>query len=167
MPFDNIQSSNFNTPILYLVFNRPGSTQITFEILRKLKPKYLFIGADGPRDGNSEDKRNCNRVKNIIETVDWDCRLHKLFRNNNLGCKRAVSEAIGWFFDQVEKGIILEDDCLPNQSFFRFCSELLEKYKDDNRVGLISGNNFNFGTPARNDYSYYFSKWGGVLEVII
>ena len=156
---DNSPYQNFNTPILYLVFNRPECTQTTLTILRNLKPKYLFVGADGPRDGNSDDILKCDRVRQIVNTVDWDCQLQTLFRNKNLGCKRAVSEAISWFFDQVDEGIILEDDCLPNMSFFRFCSELLDKYRNDDRVGLISGNNFIVGTHVRDSYSYYFSKY--------
>jgi hypothetical protein len=151
--------NNYNTPILYLVFNRPDITQITFEVLRDLKPKYLFVSADGPREGHSDDIQSCDKVKKIIDTVDWDCQLHTLYRKENLGCRQAVSSAISWFFNQVEDGIILEDDCLPNMSFFIFCSELLERYKNDDRVGLISGNNLLFDAHFRNNYSYYFSKY--------
>ena len=93
-----------------------------------------------------------------LSTVDWDCEVKTLFSDKNLGCKVAVSRAIDWFFEHVEEGIILEDDCLPHPTFFRFCEELLNKYRDDERIGQISGDNFQFG-KKRTEYSYYFSRY--------
>jgi len=132
----------FNTPILFLIFNREDTTQKVFDAIRRQKPKYLFVAADGARKDKPGEAEKCRQVRNIIKQVDWDCELKTLFRDENIGCKLAVSSAITWFFEQVEQGIILEDDCLPDPSFFPLCEELLDKYKEDIRIGHISGNNF-------------------------
>ena len=145
-------------PVLFLIFNRPDTTQPVFNEIREAKPTKLFVAADGPRDNKKGEKEECEKTRKIIEQVDWDCELYKLYRDKNLGCKIAVSSAIDWFFENVEEGIILEDDCLPHPSFFRFCQELLEKYKGDERVFVISGDNFLFGRK-RTNYSYYFSRY--------
>ncbi|GHT41540.1 hemolytic protein HlpA [Bacteroidia bacterium] len=151
-----------NTPILFLIFNREDTTQRVFEAIRRQKPKYLFVAADGPRADKAGEAERCQRVRDIIQ-VDWDCELKTLYRKENLGCKTAVSEAITWFFDQVEQGVILEDDCLPDPSFFPYCEELLERYKDDDRVGCINGNCFLPGV-IHEDLSYDFCSvahiWG-------
>ena len=130
------------TPVLFLIFNREDTTQKVFNAIRQQKPKYLFVAADGARKNKSGEVEKCQRVRDIIKQIDWNCELKTLFRNENLGCKLAVSSAITWFFENVEQGIILEDDCLPDQSFFQYCEELLKKYKDDSRIGHISGDNF-------------------------
>jgi hypothetical protein len=149
----------YDTPILLLVFNRPGTTSRVMEELKKLKPKYLFVAADGPRKNRSEDKALCSTVKQVVSTaVDWDCTLTTLYREDNLGCGVAVSSAIDWFFEHVEEGIILEDDCVPSASFFSFCQELLAAYKYDERVMHISGNNFSFN-KVEGSPSYYFTKY--------
>jgi acetyltransferase-like isoleucine patch superfamily enzyme len=153
----------FNTPILYLIFNRPDLTEITFPSICKLKPKKLFIAADGPRLDNKTDEINCKFVREfILSKIDWNCEVKTLFRDENLGCGKAVSSAITWFFDQVDYGIILEDDCVPNQSFFEFSEQLLTKYKFNDKIMHISGNSF-LSKNIGND-SYYFSKfpfiWG-------
>ena len=132
----------FNTPVLFLIFNREDTTQKVFDAIRRQKPKYLFVAADGARKNKQGEAERCQRVRDIIKQVDWDCELKTLFREENLGCKMAVSSAITWFFENVEQGIILEDDCLPDPSFFPYCEELLNKYKGDSRIGHISGNNF-------------------------
>ncbi|MCK5449780.1 nucleotide-diphospho-sugar transferase [Candidatus Pacearchaeota archaeon] len=147
------------TPILYLVFNRLDTVKQTFQEIQKAKPQKLFIAADGPRT-NEEKKKTDTVRKYILSKIDWDCKVKTLFRNKNLGCRYAVSSAIDWFFENVEQGIILEDDCLPDQSFFRFCQEMLDKYKDNEVVGQICGSNFLkdkfFGE------SYTFSKYGSI-----
>ncbi len=148
----------FNTPILFLVFNRPESTKRVFEIIRKVKPKKFFIAADGPRLKKDSEKEQCESVRTIVTQIDWECELVTLFRDKNLGCGKAVSEAITWFFSHVEEGIILEDDCLPSSSFFLFCSELLDRYRDNKKIALISGNNFQMG-KQRGNSSYYFSRY--------
>jgi GT2 family glycosyltransferase len=153
----------FDVPILFVIFNRPETTQKVFESIKLIKPSRLYVAADGPRDGNEQDIENCKRARKIIEQVDWDCKIDRLFREENLGCGKAVSGAINWFFEQVDKGIILEDDCLPDTSFFNFCRTLLNYYENDERIMHIGGTNFQRGNK-RGLVSYYFSAnvhvWG-------
>lgn len=130
-----------STPILFLVFNRPDTTRKVFEKIRQIKPQKLYIAADGPRKDIVAEKIKCEEVRSIVTEVDWECEVETLFRDNNLGCKCAVGNAITWFFKHEEMGIILEDDCLPDPTFFKFCEELLEKYRFDSRVMSISGSN--------------------------
>ncbi len=151
-------------PVLFIVFNRPDKTQQVLDKIREAKPEKLFVAADGPREHKPEDKEMCEKTRKIIQQVDWDCEVKTLFRDKNSGGSgMGVSGALQWFFDQVEEGIILEDDCVPNMSFFYFCQEMLKKYRYDNRVMHISGSNFQFGN-TRGDGTYYFSKvvnvWG-------
>lgn len=151
----------FPVPILFNVFNRPDQTKRVFKMIRKIQPKILYLKADGPREGVLSDYGKCREVRNIIQQIDWDCELHTLFYETNLGCRVAMSAGIDWFFSQVDEGIILEDDCLPDITFFNFCRELLERYRHDERVMMISGDNFLFGRkklPA----SYYFSRYGQI-----
>lgn len=153
-------SYNTNTPVLLLVFNRLDTTQKVLEKIKKAQPKRLYVAADGPR--NAEEAQKCNEVINsIINQIDWDCSVKTLFRDKNLGCRKGVTQAITWFFEHEPEGIILEDDCLPSDSFFGFCSQLLEKYRDDERVGHISGSNDQCGNK-RGDGTYYFSALTGV-----
>ena len=153
-----------HTPVLFIIFNRPDTTFKVFERIREAKPAKLYIAADGPRSNRPDDKEKCEKVRGVADMVDWDCEVVKLYREENLGCKRAVSGAVTWFFEHEEYGMILEDDCLPNPSFFAFCQENLVKYKDDNRVFHINGSNYLMGWVRDKDYSYYFSRnnsiWG-------
>ena len=150
-------------PILFLIFNRPEHTQKVFDAIKKYQPHELFIAADGPRSGMTDDVTLCESTRKVISNVDWDCKIHTLFREKNLGCKKSVSSAINWFFENVEEGIILEDDCVPNQSFFDFCSNMLETYREEERVMMISGTNFLVSeNSVRESYffSRYYSIWG-------
>lgn len=160
---DRSMNETRETPILFLIFNRPETTRKVFEQIRKIKPRRLFVAADGPRTDKTGEAEKCRETRDVIGCVDWDCEVKTLFRDRNLGCKRAVSSAISWFYEQVEAGIVLEDDCLPSSSFFSFCAELLRRYADDERVMMISGDNFQDGIQ-RGDASYYFSQiphiWG-------
>lgn len=149
--------NQFDIPILFLIFNRPETTARVFNEIKKIKPKTLYIAADGPRNLNEE--KLCLECRTISEKVDWDCNLKFLYRSENLGCKIAVSEAITWFFENNDMGIILEDDCLPLPSFFTFCKELLIKYKDEEKIMHISGNNFQLGNDKNEQSSYYFSRY--------
>jgi len=149
-----------NTPILLNIFNRPSTTEIVFNQLRKIRPTKLFIAADGPRDGNDFDAVNCLKTRELVSHIDWPCEVYKLFRDKNLGCDIAVPEAISWFFDNVNEGIILEDDCLGNESFFKFCDFLLNKYRNIDEVMMISGDNFQ--DSVKENYSYYFSKYANI-----
>jgi len=149
------------TPVLFMIFNRPDTTQKVFNAIRQAKPKQLFVAADGPSLEKEGDIEKCQKVREIINFVDWDCEVKTLFRNKNLGCKIAVSSAIDWFFENVEEGIILEDDCLPSQSFFWFCQELLGKYKNNKKIWLISGFNV-LGHYRKSPYSYEFTTAGSI-----
>lgn len=150
------------SPILFLIFNRPKETQILFNTIKMVKPKKLYVAADGPRNSGKDDLV-CKEAKDILNQIDWECELITLFRKENLGCGKAVSSAITWFFENEEEGIILEDDCLPSVDFFRFCDEMLDKYRTDDRIGHICGCNFQDGI-MRDEGDYYFSKlthvWG-------
>jgi hypothetical protein len=150
------------TPILFILFNRPDTTQVVFNAIRKIKPLRLYVAADGPRPTVQTDLKRCADTREIIKGVDWDCEVKTLFREKNLGCGKGVSSAITWFFEQEPEGIILEDDTVPSDSFFWFCQELLEKYRHDNRVMHIGGNNFLDESPANKDCSYYFSRNGHI-----
>lgn len=149
------------TAVLFLVFNRPDTTRQVFEAIRQARPPRLYVAADGPRPNRPGEAERCAEVRRIATNVDWPCEVKTLFRSENLGCKQAVSSAITWFFEQEEEGIILEDDCLPNQSFFWFCEELLGRYREDQRIFVITGNNFQDGRK-RGEASYYFSKYNHV-----
>ena len=149
---------DFAVPILLLVFNRPDLTAQVMSVLRRLRPKRIFVAADGPRPNVTGDTELCIRAREIATTVDWECELTTLFRDTNLGCGHAVSGAITWFFERVEEGIILEDDCLPSLSFFAFCADALERFRDDPRVGTISGDYF-LPPALLLEQPYYFSKY--------
>lgn len=148
--------------VLFVVFNRIEYTTKVFERIRGARPKRLYIAADGPRDRPGE-REACESVRRIVEEIDWECEVHTLFREKNLGCRLAISSAITWFFEHEEMGIILEEDCLPDPTFFSYCQILLERYKNDSRVMMITGSN---SIPRRlrikEDYffSEYFHIWG-------
>jgi hypothetical protein len=147
-----------NTPVLVLIFNRPDSAEAVMKSIRVVKPARIYIAADGPRENRSGEAEICIKTRAaVLQQIDWNCEIKTLFRSQNLGCAVAVSSAITWFFQHEEMGIILEDDCLPDTTFFSFCTELLHRYKDDNRVMHISG--FNEQVAPRRDESYYFSYY--------
>ncbi len=148
----------FEIPILFLIFNRPETTQSVFDVIKKIEPQHLFIAGDGPR--NEEEVEKVQTARNIIKLINWQCKVKTLFRNTNLGCKIAVSSAIDWFFENNELGIILEDDCLPHIDFFTYSRELLFKYKDEPKVMHISG--YNGLDKVLIKESYYFSKFGTI-----
>jgi hypothetical protein len=150
-----------HSPVLFLVFNRPEPTRHTFEAIRAAKPPRLYVAADGPRTGRVGEADRCDETRRIATAIDWPCRLTTLFRAENLGCKQAVSRAIDWFFEHEEAGLILEDDCLPDESFFPYCDELLDRYATEQRVALISGDNFQFGR-RHGAGSYYFSRYAHI-----
>lgn len=143
-------------PVLYLIFNRPDIMEHSFAKIREARPAQLFVAADGPRPERDGEVELCAEARRIVDQVDWPCDVKSLFRDKNLGCRKAVSEAITWFFEHVEEGLILEDDCVSDSSFFPFCAELLERYRDDERIMVISGNSFQSNTFDITD-SYYFS----------
>lgn len=154
--------SHFSTPVLLLAFNRPETTARVFDAIRQARPAKLYVAADGPRTSRAGEAERCAEVRRLVTAVDWPCRVQTLFREENLGCKRGVGTAIDWFFSREERGIVLEDDCLPSQSFFRFCEVLLERLRDDPRVFAIQGNFFGSGKTPGSSYVYskMFYMWG-------
>ena len=155
-------STSLRTSVLFLVFNRPDETKKVFESIRKAKPPRLYVAADGPREGRGDEEKHVKRVREIAAAVDWPCEVKTLYREKNLGCKKAVSSGITWFFEQEEQGIILEDDTLPAKSFFIFAERMLEKYKEDKKIWKICG--YNPKNPGLESSDYFLSKipscWG-------
>jgi hypothetical protein len=159
-----VKEKSLKTAILFLVFNRLDPTRKSFEAIRQARPERLYIGSDGARPEREGEQEKVDAVRNyILNNIDWDCEVRTLFREKNLGCRNAVSSAIEWFFENEEEGIILEDDCLAEPSFFKYCSELLERYRNEPRVMCISGNVYHSSRKVGN-LSYYFSHiqhtWG-------
>lgn len=149
----------YSTPVLFMVFNRIETTKQVFDVIRCIKPSSFYIAADGPRKSKENEDKKCKEVREFIIThIDWPCEVKTLFREENLGCGHAISSAITWFFTNVEKGIILEDDCVPSLSFFSYCETLLEKYKNNENIFHISGHNpFTISKDVKE--SYYFSPY--------
>lgn len=151
-----------NSAVLLIIFNRPSTTAKVFEAIRKVQPKRLYIAADAPRAGKPGDEEKCREARRLTEQVDWPCEVKRLYQEQNLGCSKGPVSAFNWFFSFEEEGIILEDDCLASVSFFSFCDELLERYRNDEQVMLISG--CNLGYRLQTGYSYGFSgvpnMWG-------
>jgi len=124
-----------NTPVLFLVFNRPETTKLVFEAIRQAKPPRLYVVADDPRADHPGEYKKVKFVRDyVMDSIDWECDVKTLFREQNIGCKRAVSSAIDWFFSHVEEGIILEDDCMPDRCFLLFCQKPLEQFHDYNSI---------------------------------
>ncbi|WP_293136591.1 hypothetical protein [Okeania sp. SIO3I5] len=150
------------TPVAFFIYKRPDTTEKVFEAIRQVQPPKLLVIADGPKAISGESEK-CMKTRAIIDQVDWDCEVITNYSRKNLGCRRRVASGVDWVFQQVESAIIIEDDCLPDPTFFRFCEELLERYKDDERVMQISGTNAQYGNE-RTKYSYFFSiykrAWG-------
>lgn len=160
-PSDHIETPV--SPILLLGFNRPALLRGLVSILAPLRPPKLYLAIDGPRTDHPEEAKACAECATVIDRIDWPCETHRLIRTQNLGCRFAVSGAIDWFFQNETEGIILEDDCWPDPSFLRFATELLARYRDDLRIGMISGCNI-FGYQSQRKYSYHASGqitvWG-------
>jgi hypothetical protein len=144
--------------VLLLVFRRPEQTRRVFESVRRAKPSRLYVAADGPRPDRPGEAALCEEARRIATNVDWPCTVRTLFRDHNLGCRMGVSTALDWLFEHEKEGVVLEDDCVASSSFFPYCAELLERYRDDERVMCISGDNFQRGRSV-TPYSYYFSRY--------
>ncbi len=149
-------------PVLFLIYNRPGETQQVFDRIATYRPKKLYVAGDGPKEGS--DSGRVRQSREVLDHISWKCEVKTLFRDENLGCKKAVSEGISWFFENEEMGIILEDDCLPDQSFFDFCEVLLSRYKDAAEIGMIAGTNrfqdFFSGLQESYIFASNASIWG-------
>lgn len=144
-----------NTPILLVAYNRPEHLLRLINQLKKIEPTNIYLFCDGPK--NVDDEKKVKKVHKCLENISWDCVVEINFLKKNLGCQRGVETAVNWFFSHVESGIVLEDDCLPHPDFFRFTSEMLNRYKMDSRVGQITG--YNAGYKSRIGYSYFFSSY--------
>ena len=158
-----IPNTSFSTPVLFLIFNRPETTQQVFSAIRKAKPPRLYVAADGPRSDYPDDAESCEIARSIATNVDWDCEVKTLFRETNLGCGLAVTSAIDWFFEQETEGMILEDDTKPSEQFFKFINFGLRKYRDDKNIGSICGYNPLAPKTDKIDriiISNYPSVWG-------
>jgi hypothetical protein len=154
-------ADSITTPVLLLVFNRPATTRRVLESIRAVRPPQLYVAADGPRGSRAEERALCEAARRAATAVDWDCEVATLFRDENLGCGLAVSQGISWFFENVNEGIVLEDDCVPHQSFYAFCQQLLNFYRDEPRVMHISGNSHQYGR-RRGTASYYISRYANM-----
>jgi hypothetical protein len=159
-PDDNTDVMSFRiaTPVALLIFNRPEETARVFEAIRRARPRVLFVSADGPRPDRPGEAERCAAARAITEEIDWQCQVFRNYSDTNLGCRIGEWTAFEWVFNTVEEAILLEDDCLPNLTFFQYCEELLERYRHDCRIMHISGNNFQFGR-WHGSSSYYYSRY--------
>lgn len=151
------------TPVIFIIFNRPDTTKIVFDEIRRVRPPKLLVIADGARTGRYKEQELVDQTRSILEAIDWDCELFTEYSDVNLGCRNRLSTGLTWAFQHVSEAIILEDDCVPDPSFFEFCQELLSYYQSDQRISMISGANLLLGNSPSED-SYYFSNnshiWG-------
>ncbi len=154
------------TPVAFIIFNRPDRTAKVFEAIRQARPPMLLVAADGPRINRTGESEKCAETRSIIDRVDWPCEVLTNYSDTNMGMKQREATAFSWVFDIVEEAILLEDDCLPHPTFFPYCEELLRYYRHDERVMTISGDNTPLGNPRNRQIqdSYYFSiytrTWG-------
>lgn len=149
-------------PILLIAYRRASTTSQVIDSLRPLRPKALYFAANGPNPANPEDARLCAEVREVVAKIDWECDIHRLFRTEHLSAKESISGAISWFFENVEEGIILEDDCICDPSFFRLSEELLSRYRDNSGVMQIGATNFAPHLAVADSYSFsgYAYIWG-------
>jgi hypothetical protein len=157
--------NQLGTPIAFIVFNRPEPTRRVFAAIAAARPSRLLLIADGPRANRSGEAQRCEEVRRIVSAVDWPCKVETNFSVENLGCKRRMISGLNWVFSLVEEAIILEDDCLPDPTFFPYCAQLLDRYRDCEQVGIISGfNPLQKSFPFPFPYSYHFTRlaliWG-------
>lgn len=156
---------SISAPVVLIIFRRPDTTRRVFEAIRKAQPEKLFIVADGPRDDQPDEKEKCQAARDIVanSNIDWDCEVYRDYADENMGCKRRVVSGLNWVFESVDRAIILEDDCVPNKSFFRFQESMLDYYFDDERIMHVAGGNMGVQGSVPDD-SYYFSRqtfiWG-------
>lgn len=151
------------TPVALLIFNRPDTTRRVLEVLARVQPRLLLVAADGPRAGREGEAERCAETRAVTERITWDCEVRRQYSPTNLGCRRGVASGLDWVFQQVDEAIILEDDCVPDATFFPYCQQLLDRYRDDRRITAISGASLQRGDVARG-YSYFFAQsfhcWG-------
>lgn len=156
-----MEDRQLRTPVALFVFNRPETTRRVLDAVRSAEPRRLFVVADGPREGYGEDEVRCAEAREVATDIDWDCEVHTNFADENMGLFRRFTTGLDWVFDAVDRAIILEDDCLPSQSFFRFCGALLDRYADDERVMTISGTN-ELGEWKNDRQDYHFARYESI-----
>ncbi len=156
-----MQIESFQTPVAFFVFRRPNTTLRVFDAISRARPTKLLLVADGPRKDREGEAEACRQVREIVTRVDWPCEVFTNFAEENLGCQERVISGLDWVFSLVEEAIILEDDCLPDASFFPFCQEMLERYRGDSRIAAITGTNL-VEQYLKTDASYFFSQIGGI-----
>ena len=147
------------TPVLLITFNRPQYTKEMITALKAANVKNIFVFKDGPRPFNEDDKKKSKEIEELISNIDWECNVTTNYMNNNLGCGWGPYSAISWAFQYVDRLIILEDDCIPTKAFFEYCSYLLEKYKDSDKIRHISGRNMYSEHPVFDKYDYIFTQY--------
>lgn len=152
-----------NTPVLLITFNRPEYTRIMLDALKEANVKKLYVFKDGPRPFNEDDKKKSKEIEELVKAIDWECNVITNYMSNNLGCGWGPYSAISWAFQYVDKLIILEDDCVPTKAYFEYCTYLLEKYKDSDKIRHISGRNMYSEHPVFNEYDYIFTQYAPTL----
>ena len=153
-----MKAAAFDVPVAIFAFNRPNLTRRIFDAVAERRPQRLFLVADGPRADCPEDNAPCDEVRKILMEVSWPCEVATNFSDRNLGCGRRMSSGIDWLFEHVDAAILIEDDCLPAPPFFDFCSAMLSRFANDQRIGLVSGSNFTW-RHVQPSASYYFSRY--------
>jgi hypothetical protein len=160
-----VADEQFSTPIAFEIFNRPEHTRRVFSAIAALRPRELFIMADGPRPGRADDAQRCHETRAVVEKIDWPCQLLRNFSAENMGCRDRTISGLRWVFEHVDEVIFLEDDTLPDRTFFDFCREMLRRFRDDQRVVTVQALNLYPGRAS--GYSYFFSNlvggWGRAL----
>lgn len=159
MSDERLYPSKIDVPVLLIFFTRLDTFEKVFEKVKEARPSKLFLACDGPRVGRDDDKKNIAKCKKIAENIDWKCEVYKNYADDNMGCGMRPQTAITWAFKFTDKLIVLEDDCIPHKSFFKYMEEMLERFKDDERIGVLSGFN-HFENWDCGDYSYFFTKNG-------
>lgn len=162
MNSESVKVSSLSTPVVLIIFNRPEETRRVFNEIAKAQPSQLFIVSDGPRSNFAEDQALVKECREIVSRVTWDCEVFLRFSSANLGCRASVASGLSWVFDQVDRAIILEDDCIPASDFFVFCQTLLDLYLEDRSVGSVSGSNLDVSQMLGNGSSYFASKFPSV-----
>lgn len=150
-------------PVLFIAFNRPDTAVKSFSAIRAYQPHILYIAIDGPRTDHPDDRILCQQTQTkIMNLIDWECKVKTLFREINAGCGRGVSEAVSWMFQSEEMGVIIEDDCQASVDFFKFCEEILPRYRQDERIAQVNGFDLSYSSATTNTYFFtsYPSCWG-------
>lgn len=150
-----------DVPVLLFVFIRPDTLVKVFDVIKEARPSKLFFASDGPRENNSTDKIKIEQSRKIVEDIDWDCEVHRIYFNENQGMYSTFKQAMDYVFERVDRCVFLEDDVITSVSFFDYCSEILEKYKDDLRVNMICGMN-HLETYNEASADYFFTKGGSI-----